>query len=190
LALILILVFLPVGAQEHDVFFSGNLDAVSFSEFVGLIEEKTDARFFYLEDWIKEITISVSGEDISVQKTLSVALQKAGLYFYINQYLEVFITPGQEIITVLPDYSMESSSAGILAGTEADKELSNIQQRYIEGRKAGLRETIVVGSGTGNGGSCCIWEDGRRRIRGTLDRSDNLFSGIEKRSSQRCRWSF
>ncbi|MFC2116583.1 TonB-dependent receptor domain-containing protein, partial [Bacteroidota bacterium] len=150
LILFLALVFIPHNAQESDVIFSCNLQDASFPEFVRTVEQKTGASFFFLEKWIKGLKISISGEEISLRKTLSSVLPQAGLHFYIREDLQVFITPEQYFITTLPDYSAESASTGISPGAETDRELTNIEQRYIEGRKAGLRETIEIGPHTVN----------------------------------------
>ena len=32
---------------------SGDLRDLSFSEFVTIVEQNTDAHFFYMEDWVK-----------------------------------------------------------------------------------------------------------------------------------------
>ena len=150
LTLVFFLVALQTVAQEHDVIFSGDLRDLSFSEFVNIVEQQTGAHFFYLEDWVKEIKISISGEEISLQRTLSSVLPQAGLHFYIDEELQVFIFSEQAIIFTLPDYSVKSTSTGISPDGETGKILTNIEQRYIEGRKSGLRETIVIGSESGN----------------------------------------
>jgi hypothetical protein len=49
----------------------------------------------------------------------------------------------------LPDYSVKDRSSGVSPDGEQGNDLTNIEQRYIEGRKSGLRETIVVGTESG-----------------------------------------
>jgi hypothetical protein len=150
LTLVIFLVAMQTVAQEHDVTFSGNLTGLPFSEFVDYVEQQTDAHFFYLEDWIKEIRISISGDQISLQRTLSNVLPGAGLYFYIDEDLKIFIYTEQAIIFTLPDYSVKDRSSGISPDGEQGNDLTNIEQRYIEGRKSGLRETIVIGTESGS----------------------------------------
>ncbi len=150
LTLVIFLLALQTAAQEHDVTFSGDLSDLPFSEFVDYVEQQTDAHFFYLEDWIKEIRISISGEEISLQRTLSNVLPGAGLHFYIDEDLKIFIYTEQAIIFTLPDYSVKDRSSGISPDGEQGNDLTNMEQRYIEGRKSGLRETIVVGTESGS----------------------------------------
>ena len=150
LTLVFFLVALQTVAQEHDVNFSGDLRDLPFSEFVNIVEQQTDAHFFYLEDWIEEIKISISGEEISLQRTLSTLLPQAGLHYYIDEELQVLIYSEQNVIFTLPDYSVKGTSSGISPDGELGKELTNIEQRYIEGRKSGLRETIVIGTKSGS----------------------------------------
>ncbi len=151
LFLLLFVLLGKVGAQEFDLIFSGQYQELQFTEFVREIEQKSDARFFYLEKWVQEISISSSGENISLQKILSSALLPAGLFYYIDENLNVFITSGKAMVVSLPDYSDKSTFNEISEPGDMSARISNTEQRYIEGRKAGLRETIIIGSGTGNG---------------------------------------
>lgn len=152
---ILILMFLLIlgklNAQRNDVRFRADFVDISFVEFVGKVEQFTDARFYYLDNWVQGIRISASGEDISLLETLRGNILPAGLDFYIDEDLKVYIAPVNVISSTLPDYLVKDSPTDTLTTSQAEKELSITEQRYIEGRKAGLRETIVVGSGAGNG---------------------------------------
>ena len=145
--LIFILICLETGAQENDVVFPANLRDVPFSEFVSIAEQKTGASFYYLESWVREIRISASGTEISLRNALTRALLPAGYSFYISDDLQVFITPGKPVVFTLPDYSVKSDLTNHLPGGESNNDLTNTEKRYIEGRKAGIRETLVVGTG-------------------------------------------
>lgn len=149
LSLVIFLAAMQTSAQEHDVHFSGQWSDLPFHEFVSIVEQQTDAHFFYLEDWVNDIKISISGEKISLRRALSNVLPQAGLHYYIDENLQVFIYSEQTIIFTLPDYSPEGTASGIPPDGEQGKELTNIEQRYIEGRKSGLRKTIVIGTESG-----------------------------------------
>ncbi len=151
LSLILILIGLKTGAQNSDVYFQGNFREIPFPEFVRILERETEVQFFFLDHWVEGIEITTSGEGLSLQKTLSDAFLAAGLNYYIDENLNVFVTREQAIVTTLPEYSLKSSTSDFSSGIEKEDDFSKTELQYIEGRKAGIRETLIVGSGTGNG---------------------------------------
>lgn len=148
--LVYILIISKVYAQSYDVHFEADLHDVSISEFVRTVEQTTDARFFFLEDWVQGITLSVSGEAISLRETLVKNILPAGLSFLLDEDLKVYIIPAGSLSSTLPDYSVDQASSDTLRAVGAEKALSDTEERYIEGRKAGLLETFVVGAGEGN----------------------------------------
>jgi hypothetical protein len=46
-----------IEAQDRDVNFEAHLQEMPFPEFVLQLEKQTGAKFYYLEDWIKDIRI-------------------------------------------------------------------------------------------------------------------------------------
>ncbi len=147
---LVMILFSQAKGQDHDVLFSGNFSAATFATFAETVEAQTDARFYYLEQWVRGIRVSVSGEELSLQKILSDALLPAGVYFYIDEDVNIYLNPDQPFVRSLPDYSAGAGDA-VLYGEEGESPaLTNAEQRYIEGRKAGMLETIVVGEGNGS----------------------------------------
>ena len=89
ITVISISVFLCWGAilngQDSDIKFSGEFNDVPFVEFVEKVEIQTGASFYFLEKWIKGVRVTVSGDEISLRKTLDKTLLPAGLnYVLIN----------------------------------------------------------------------------------------------------------
>ena len=140
----------PLKGQEPDVSFNGEFSASTFLQFVQEVEQTTHARFFFREEWVRGIRISVSGKDLSLQKILSDALHPAGIYFHMDEQYRIYLHPDHPYTKAIPDYSGATAIRG--AGEEAAQngKLSRTEQRYIEGRKAGFLETLVVGEGNGS----------------------------------------
>ncbi len=145
-------VLTEVRAQEPDILFeSGHPGELSFLELVNRIEEQGHARFFFREKWIADITVRLPGGESSLREILSQELEPIGLTFEITADRQVYIIPGRKIITELPDYAGSRIYVNGPAAGGPEVGLTNTEQRYIEGRKAGIRETQVIGSGTGEG---------------------------------------
>ncbi len=51
---------------EPDIYFSGNFHNASFDEFVIDIERQSGAHFYYVGEWTAGITITASGDSISL----------------------------------------------------------------------------------------------------------------------------
>jgi hypothetical protein len=134
-----------LAGQEEDLRFSGDFQDVPFEDFVSSVEEQTGVTFFYLEPWIRGIRVTVSGEEISLRRTLEQTLLPAGLYHHIEGGRQIYLTQQQPLVYNLPDYSGDESSSG-LNGEEESASTSSAEQRYIDGRKAGILETLQVGT--------------------------------------------
>jgi CarboxypepD_reg-like domain/TonB-dependent Receptor Plug Domain len=130
-------------AQDSgDILFSGEFQDVPFEKFVEAVEQETGVTFYFLDSWVQGIRVTASGTEISLRRTLERTLLPAGLYVYMEDD-GVFLTQGQ-LVRRLPDYTGGADDAGLLNG--GSSELSTAEQRYIDGRKAGMLETLIVGS--------------------------------------------
>ncbi len=150
--ILLILLLLPFSlqAQDSDIIFKGTFQDVPFGEFVREVEEQTGVRFFFLENWIKGVRVTASGEALSLRRTLDKTLLPAGLYYHLEEGRLIYLSNRQAFVSQLPDYS---GSVGSLGQLEEDSGgLTSTEQRYIDGRKAGRLETLTVGDRKEGGG--------------------------------------
>ena len=143
-------------AQDIDFLYDGEFQDIPFPQFVEQIETKTGVTFYYLADWVRGIRVTASGTGISLKRTLDRVLLPAGLDYYMDQQGSIYLTNQAPLITRLPDYSGES---GRVRQPDEPTETSptSTEQKYIDGRKAGLLETLSVGTDDGgNGGSMAV----------------------------------
>jgi hypothetical protein len=137
---------LPLSGQEPDIVFSGNFRDLPLVEFVEELESRTEVRFYYREEWIRGIRITVSGENLSLRETLGKILEHTGLSYFIDPDNQVFITDQGPVIARLPDYSGSlSGNKGTRAGNVPEA-MTSIERKYIEGRREGMLETLTVGN--------------------------------------------
>ncbi len=157
-SLLLIFCLVPyVRGQENDVILSGDFNDIPFTDFVEQVEKQTGATFYFLEDWVKGIRVTISGMEISLRHTLDKTLLPTGLTYYLDPHLRIYITNQAPLVTRLPDYS--GTGGNLIGGFDdiSGEELTTTERRYIDGRKAGLLETIRIGSSeTGSGGSNAV----------------------------------
>jgi hypothetical protein len=136
---------LPCGAQDNDLVFSGDYRDIPFPEFVSAIETQTGATFYYFDSWVKGIRITAEGTDLSLHEILTRTLLPTGIQHYIDEYGNVYLTVENPLIPSIP--SPDRSVTEILpeAGNPDAGGISGAEQRYIEGHKSGLLETLTVG---------------------------------------------
>lgn len=135
-----------VYSQNNDIQVSGNFKEMFFSEFVSAVEKQSGATFYYYDKWVAGVKIDVSGENLSLNKILSNALLPIGVYHYLDEFGNVFLTYENSLIPLIPDYSKSSVENSGEAGVSGSGTLTGAEQRFIEGRKSVSMETLVVGS--------------------------------------------
>lgn len=144
---LVILVIAPatLKGQADDILFSGNYQDVPFGEFVNDVEQQTGVTFYYLERWVRGVRVTASGDEISLRRTLDRTLLPAGLYYYLEDKSAIYLSDRQPLVKRLPDYSGNRELQNI-TGEEESEGLTSTEQKYIEGRKAGMLETLTVGT--------------------------------------------
>jgi len=132
-------------AQGGDILFYGDFQDVPFIEFVEKVEAQTGVTFYYLDSWIRGIRVTASGDGISLRRTLDRTLLPAGVYYYLEGQRAVYLTNLKPYVSRLPDYSGSADAVARIDEGETGG-LTTTEQRYIDGRKVGMLETLQVGT--------------------------------------------
>lgn len=151
--ILIIFSLVPANGQPEDQIISGGFSDLPFMRFVEEVERQSRIRFYYREEWVSEVRIDATGENISLKHILDSALLQAGIQYYMDAHGQVFITGRSPISSILPDYTGRDQASTIPDGPDEQDEYFSAEQRYIEGRKAGLLETIQVGAEDESNGS-------------------------------------
>ncbi len=127
----------------EDLYFSGRYDHVPFVKFVQDVEQKTGASFFFKTEWVAEIFIDLRGDSMLLDDVLDSVLEGTDLDYYIDDGNNVFIIKNIILVKRLPDFSFESGREDLAEGSSDG--VTSTEQKYINGRKASIAETIIVG---------------------------------------------
>jgi hypothetical protein len=90
----LILVFsltLSAGAQEKYK-ITTDIKNIPFTEFVTRIEKSLPVKFFFLDEWVKDIKVGDYPDCSTLQCVMDNIIQGTNLYYYIDNYGDVVIT--------------------------------------------------------------------------------------------------
>ena len=134
--------YLTVTGQQIDsAIVSCNFINTPFEDFVEKIEKNTSLKFFYLHDWVKNVTITFSGTNTKLANVLNDQLKKTDLAFFIDGN-NVYIFPEARILTKLPDYKRPPVTAEEMDTLNG---ITETERKYLEGNKVALIEVLEVG---------------------------------------------
>jgi len=132
-------------AQDRDITFNGDFPDVLFEEFVEEVEAQTGVSFYFMEEWTRGIRVTVSGNDISLRRTLDRVLLPAGLTYFLNEYNQIYLSDKLSLVSRLPDYSQKDGPDREKLDRIEGGELTDAELKYIDGRRTKQPETIHVG---------------------------------------------
>lgn len=144
--LLIFFTLLRLQGQEKEMIISGNYNDLPFTDFVEQVEQQTGVTFYYLEEWVRGIRVTIRGEERSLQRILERTLLPAGLSYYLDSHQQIFITNQTSLVSRLPDYSGTGEDLPVLLDDVVQDNLTSTEKKYIDGRKAGLLETIQIGN--------------------------------------------
>jgi len=144
---LLVLGLLPLSlyGQVKDVEFTADFQDVPFEEFVRNVEQQKGLTFYYLESWVRGLKVTASGEELSLRTTLDLTLLPAGIYYHMEETGEIYLSMQQPLLGELPDYSGRKEGVNV-GDDEGISGPTSTEQKYIDGRKAGMLETLHVGT--------------------------------------------
>jgi hypothetical protein len=146
---------LLISAQESNIrVVSGNFINTPLEDFVKVIEANTVLKFYYLPGWIKDVRITFSGKNISLDKILDDQLNTAGLQLF-SEGNRIYLYPGDKIVTELPSFiklPVRNDS------TYISSNITETEKKYLEGRIVSSIEVLEIGARgkTAAGNAKCI----------------------------------
>lgn len=140
----MLVVCIQTMAQGDSLLISGNLKEAEFEEFAELVESQTECHFYYQDQWVSGLKVSFSGEKVPVGEILDSTFRGSTLFYFIDKSLNVIITRGEKITGTLPE--SRSSKPGESVAGSREKSMTDIELRYMNGRRVAEAETLVIGN--------------------------------------------
>lgn len=136
-------------AQDKALTFSGHFDDSSFSEFAAAVKAQTGTTIYFRASWVADLRINLSGDELSLVQVLDSILGAAGLTYYLDDWMHLFLSDGAMPLAGLPAYEGVNSpflpvEEDIMVSGSA--ELTSAEQNYMDGRRVRVLEVIHVGS--------------------------------------------
>jgi hypothetical protein len=155
---LLILVFLLFSfraafCQTDTYTTSRQFDSVSFTELVQFIEAESDIRFYFKNDWVQDVVLSINNRSALLPQLRSQLIEK-GIKLY-KEGNSIVLIKGEEPITRLPEYK---SNENTTPNTRKEDEITVAEESYLQSTKIASSEVITIGeeSKTIPGRSCSV----------------------------------
>jgi len=132
---------------------SQQFDSVSFTELVQFIESESDIRFYFKNDWINEVFLSINNHSTLLPQLSNQLVQKG-----ISQYIEgnsIILIKGKEPITRLPEFN---SNENTIHTKREENEITVSEKSYLQSKKITSSEVHIIGdeNKTAPGLSCSV----------------------------------
>ena len=134
---------IAASAQQSDItVVSGNFTNIPFEDFAKEIEIKYSLKFYYLQDWIKDVRITFSGTNVSIEQVLKDQLRIAGLQYFIDGK-SIYIYRGDQIVTELPSFNVSMVE---YENADSLPDITEAERKYPEGGIISSIELLEIGN--------------------------------------------
>ncbi|MDX2429851.1 MAG: TonB-dependent receptor [Bacteroides sp.] len=139
---------------QTDNYTSSRLfDHVSFIELVQFVESESDIRFYYKNDWINDVFLSINNHSTLLPQLSNQLLEK-GIGLYIEEG-GIILIKGKDVLTRIPEFN---SNENTILDKQAENEITISEKSYQQSKTIAFSEVLVIGdeSKTGAGQSCSL----------------------------------
>lgn len=146
------LLFVSISASAQKT-ASISLKSSPFQEFVNILEQQTGYRFYYRTEWTDSVSVTVNGEQESIDKLLNQALEGTDLYYSIIGN-KVYVTKGRQLLTELPE---DFFNEGVKSGNAVPFDYSTYESLQTQRKNAeriysiGIKTKSMTGNATLSG---------------------------------------
>lgn len=153
LLVLLLFSFRVTFCQVQTYTTSRQIDSVSFNELVQFIESESDIKFYFKNEWLSDVFLSINNHSCLLPQLRSQLLQK-GINLYI-QGNSIILMNGQEPITKLPKFK---STENTILPERKENEITLTEKSYLQSKKIASSEVLIIGdeNKTAPGLSCSV----------------------------------
>lgn len=132
----------PSQAKGPDTLIACHVKAMPFEKFCAYIQHQSDVRIYYQPAWVKDLSVNIDTNRITVMAATELALKGTGLAVSVWNN-DLVIMPGTSLPRDLPDYDKPQKLRDTLSSGK--NVLTQSEERYLTGRKAEVLQTIIIG---------------------------------------------
>lgn len=132
------------GQEKNEIQVSGSFHNITFPEFASRLEKQYQLHFYFEDKWVSSLVVNLEAENLTVPALMEKLLLPTMLDYVYQSPGAVFILPDKKFIHQLPEYYL--SSSGLDSTQNRQRNLTEMEQKYLLGRQPDRIKTIVIGS--------------------------------------------
>lgn len=132
------------GQTKEELQINGNFSNLTFQQFVDTMESRYPVHFYYDEKWVKSLQVNIHAEQLSIKDLMNKLLTATLLDYIYQPPGSIFILPDKKFVYQLPEYHFAHEGSDTMQNRQ--QELTEMEQKYLQGRQSDMIPTIVVGS--------------------------------------------
>ena len=132
------------GQQHSEIRISCSFNNISFEDFVKELEQKNHLHFFFLEEWIDDLRVTVKADSVTLSVLMAQVLKSTSLGFVIKSADKIYLLPDNNFVNQIPDYFISDREQVFDSMKYGSESLA--EERYLKGREPDMIETIVIGN--------------------------------------------
>jgi len=146
LAIVLLFSFHWVIAQENTTKITVSFTNVSIPDALSSIEQKTDYKFYYIEDWFDNKLISGSFQDTSVSDILDAIFKETVINYFVSADGKIILTQNNLIYDKLPEGFLDEGVQVVVDDEEYESDKVNpVFNNQEKSARNSEIETIRIG---------------------------------------------
>jgi len=123
---------------------TGNFQNLTFQQLVSQLESQYPLHFYYDEKWVDSLQVNINANQLPITELLYKVLLPTSMDYLYQPPGTIFILPNKKFARQLPEYHFSSDESEAVQNRE--KQLTEMEQKYLHGRQPDMIPTIVVGS--------------------------------------------
>ena len=77
---------------DRDITVAGPFENISFSMFAGQLSSRYNIRIYYRDDWVKDISVNLPGDTITLRQALHTILDPHGIRYFDRGNGQIYLT--------------------------------------------------------------------------------------------------
>src|SRR5665647_401944 len=130
--------------QKYDIHINGTFRNLTFQEFVSRLEKEYPVHFYFEGKWVSSLLVNLDAENLSISELLDKLMLPTMMDYVYQPPGSIFILPDKKFVRLLPEYYL--SSVGLDSLHDRQKNLTNMEEKYLRGRQPNKIKTIIIGS--------------------------------------------
>lgn len=132
-----------LNAQDVNPKIRGGWNNTPFEDFAEELKKETGIHSYFKKEWVEDLYITTGPDSLMLRTLLGRHIYQHGLTYSLVNSDKLYLLPSKKLYTELPEFVVSEEEDWRKDGKDG---LSESEEKYLQGRKADMTETILVGN--------------------------------------------